>query len=107
MENSLCWDVNFDTSELESQLIPVLTEALAEDLNRQEWTATLVEECRQALNALLPLNGNEIEFLTKINDQGEIEPSLLTTDQGQQEIISRQPQLNWKAQNVRNYRNRK
>ncbi|NOQ67630.1 MAG: nucleotidyl transferase AbiEii/AbiGii toxin family protein [Desulfobacterales bacterium] len=99
-------DVNFDTRELESQLIPVLTEALTEDINIQDWTETLVKECRQALSALLPLNENEIEFLTKINEQGEIEPDLLTTDSGMQEIIIRHPQLNWKALNVKRHKNR-
>ena len=91
---------------LESQLIPVLTEALTEDINIQDWTETLVKECRQALSALLPLNENEIEFLTKINEQGEIEPDLLTTDSGMQEIIIRHPQLNWKALNVKRHKNR-
>jgi len=100
-------DVNFDTRELESQLIPVLTEALIENMNIEEWTSRLVEECRQALSALLPLNEFEIEFLTKINEQGEIQPELLSTDNGLQEIITRHPQLNWKALNVKKHKNRK
>jgi len=96
-------NVNFDTRELESQLIPVLREALAGDINLQEWTDNLVKECRQALSVLLPLTGEEIEFFTKINELGQIEPDLLTTDSGLQEIITRHPLLKWKAQNVRNH----
>ena len=96
-------DVNFDTRELESQLIPVLREALTGDINLQEWTDNLVKECRQALSVLLPLTGEEIEFFTKINELGQIEPDLLTTDSGLQEIITRHPLLKWKAQNVRNH----
>ena len=99
-------DVNFDTQELEDQLIPVLRGALAGDKNLQEWTEKLVYECRLALSALLPLNENEIEFLTKINEQGEIESDLLTPNIGLQKIITRHPALNWKAQNVKNYRRR-
>ncbi len=99
-------DVNFETTELESQLIPVFREALGEDINLQEWTEKLVEECRQALSALLPLNENEIEFLRKINEQGVIEPDLLTPDTNLQEIITRHPALNWKALNENHHKHR-
>jgi len=96
-------DVNFDTREFESQLVPVLREALAEDMNLQEWTGVLVDECRQALRTLLPLSEKEIEFLAKINEQGKITPDLLTADRSMQEKITRHPLLKWKAQNVREY----
>ena len=99
-------DVNLDVRELESQLVPVLREILAEDVSLQEWTDKLVEECRQALSILLPLPDKAIEFLTKINELGQIEPDLITTDRSLQEIITRHPSLNWKAQNVREYMNR-
>lgn len=99
-------DVSFDSSELESQLVPVLNEALIAGTDLHEWTDTLVSECRQALNVLLPMNDREIEFLTKLNDLGQIEPGLLTTDRSLQEVIARNPMLNWKALNVREHMNR-
>jgi predicted nucleotidyltransferase component of viral defense system len=100
-------DVTYDWQELENQLVPVLSESLVENINLQEWTETLVEECRQLLsNTLLPLKDNEIEFLTMLNDSGEIWPDLLTGDEGLQATISVHPLLKWKAQNVRQHRRR-
>lgn len=96
-------DVNYDSRELESQLIPVLNEALTDGSDLEEWTDTLVSECRQSLSGLLPLNDKEMEFLKKINEQGKIAPDLLTADRNMQKIITRHPLLKWKAQNVREY----
>jgi hypothetical protein len=96
-------DVNFDTRELESRLVPVLSEALTDGSDLEEWTDTLVSECRQSLSGLLPLNDREMEFLAKINELGQIAPDLLTADRSMQEKITRHPLLKWKAQNVREY----
>ena len=97
-------DVDFDRQELESQLVPVLSEGMVAGVDLQEWTEALVTECRQALGILLPLRGKEVEFLTRINDFGQICPDLLTEDLNLQEKISVHPLLRWKAQNVRQHR---
>jgi len=99
-------DVNYDSRELENQLVPVLREALTDSTDLEKWTDALVSECRQSLSGLLPLNDREMEFLAKINEQGEIAPDLLTADRSMQEKITRHPLLKWKAQNVREYTNR-
>lgn len=100
-------DVTYDRQELESQLLPVLNRSLVAVIDMPEWTETLVEECRQSLGEiLLPLNDSEIEFLTMINDSGEIRPELLTDDEDLQARIAAHPSLNWKAQNVRQHRGR-
>lgn len=97
-------DVDFDRQELESQLVPVLSESMVTGVDLQEWTERLVTECRQALEILLPLKDREVEFLTMINDSGQICPDLLTEDLNLQEKISVHPLLRWKAQNVRQHR---
>lgn len=98
-------DVTYDSQELENQLVPVLSESLVAGIKLKEWTETLVEECRQSLNnILLPLNDNEIEFLTMCNDSGEIRPDLLTADGALQSKIAAHPLLKWKAQNVMQHR---
>lgn len=97
-------DIDFDRQELENQLVPVLNQAMVASVDLQEWTETLVNECRQSLGVLLPLNDKEVEFLSMINDSGEICPYLLTDDSNLQEKIFRHPLLKWKAQNVRQYR---
>ncbi len=97
-------DVTYDRQELEYQLVPVLSESLVADINLQEWTEKLVEECRQSLgDILLPLNGSETEFITMINDSGEIRPDLLTDDEELQARIFSHPLLKWKVQNVRQH----
>lgn len=63
----------------------------------------LVEECRDLLGAVLPLEQDEIEFLTRLNDGGEIVPRLLTEDSTEQQIIASHPGLLWKALNVRKH----
>ena len=41
------------------------------------WTAQLVEECRDRLSMILPLNDDELEFLRRMNDEGVIPPARL------------------------------
>ena len=46
---------------------------------------------------------NEIEFLTWLNEGGEIVPDLITDDEEERRIISIHPGLLWKALNVRRH----
>ena len=50
---------------------------------------------------LLPFKPHELEFLARLNEQGEIETPLLTDDAAMQETLRKHPGLLWKAQNVR------
>jgi hypothetical protein len=68
------------------------------------WTEKLVHECREALSALLPFRSEEQEFLTLLNDQGEIAPDLLTSDDAIKSTIREHPALLWKASNSRRRR---
>lgn len=100
-------DVDFDANELRRQLAPTLrTDALREQGELTEYVRMLVEECRQALTAVLPFSETEMEFLNLLLEKGEIDPSLLTTDIELQDRISRHPLLEWKAINVRQYKGR-
>jgi hypothetical protein len=51
----------------------------------------------------LPLQAHEIDFMTRLNESGEIAPECLTGDEEMQAIIRSHPALLWKAMNVRNY----
>jgi len=64
----------------------------------------LVQECRDGLSMVLPFTDSETEFLNLLLDKGEIVPSLLTSDKDLLARISRQPLLEWKALNVREYK---
>ena len=90
--------------EVDRQLVPTLRGGLAP--GRAElaaWTLQLVEECRDLLGSVLPLSEVEIEFLTRLNDHGEVVPQLLTEDATEQRIIASHPGLLWKALNVRKH----
>ncbi len=53
---------------------------------------------------VLPFSENEIEFLDRLNDRGQIAPELLTEDPALQGKIDSHPGLQWKALNVRRHR---
>jgi predicted nucleotidyltransferase component of viral defense system len=100
-------EVSADPVEVERQLLPLLR-ADAAPVRKQvrEWTAQLTDECRGLLSVVLPLQLNEIEFLSRLNDTGDIAPELLTADSVMQTTIREHPALKWKAQNVREFRGR-
>jgi hypothetical protein len=67
--------------DVERQLVPMLRGDLAPERRELEsWTGDLVEECRQLLGAVMPLQEKEVEFLNRLNDEGAIVPELLTQD---------------------------
>lgn len=100
-------DVAFDTREIRQQLIPLLRDEVVKGAGPlEQWGERLVEECRIGLGAVLPLEANEREFLDRLLDHGEIQPSLLTEEAGLAQRIRRHPGLAWKALNVRRFKSR-
>lgn len=100
-------EIAADPKDVERQLIPMLRTDLAPERTEIEsWSRKLVEECRAFLGTLLPLKPQEMEFLGRLNEQGEIDPALLTEDAAMQETLRSHPGLLWKGQNVRQYRRR-
>ena len=98
-------DVDFDPVEVAQQLVPTLrVSAPREQAASDEYTRKLVEECRQALSAVLPFTDAERNFLDLLLDRGEINPTPLTSDVALQGRVRRHPLLEWKALNVRRHR---
>ena len=98
-------DVNFEAKELERQLLPLLrVDFLTDEVRPGEYGSQLVVECCEKLGTLLPFSETEREFLDRLMDEGEIEPSLLTPDEHLQECIKFHPLLEWKALNVRKHK---
>jgi predicted nucleotidyltransferase component of viral defense system len=98
-------DIAFDSLELREQLIPLLSASGIRQIGLDDhWAARLVEECRTAMGVVLPLRSPELEFLERINGDGEIQPELLTADADMQKKITMHPQLLWKAMNVKQHR---
>jgi predicted nucleotidyltransferase component of viral defense system len=98
-------DMNFEANEFQNNLLPLLRRNFLTGIDQNTaWATRLVEECRQALGAVLPLSEGEIKFLTRLLDDGEIEPSLLTVDTALAQRIEHHPALQWKALNVREHK---
>jgi len=98
-------DVDFDASELAGQLVPTIRPGVIQGANGAgNYGKTLVEGCRKALSAVLPLNNAEREFLDLLLDKGEIDSTILTADVTLQSRIQQQPLLEWKALNVRKHK---
>ncbi len=92
-------DVGFNPRELKNELIPVLRRTAPGDLHAL--VPGLVEAVRDRLQIVLPLSDGESRFLTRLLDDGIIEPALLTDDHELAKRIQSHPGLLWKAVNVR------
>jgi hypothetical protein len=98
-------DVALDVQEMRQKLLPLLREAEVAAMGDPATRGgRLVEECRALLGAVLPLAASEREFLDRLLDRGEVEPSALTGDPELADRIRRHPGLAWKALNVRHHR---
>ncbi len=98
-------DVKVDPVELNRQLVPTLRVGTFRGAKEATaWAERLVSECRDLLSVVLPLRPVEIDFIERLNDQGEIVPELLTGDAAMQAAIRQHPALRWKALNVRQHR---
>jgi hypothetical protein len=98
-------DAEVDATDVDRTLLPVLrADGAPSRADLPGWTERLIRECRKLLSAVLPLEPAEIEFLTRLNDRGEIVPDLLTSDGALRSIILGHPGLRWKALNVREHR---
>jgi hypothetical protein len=97
-------DVVLDPNEVQTALVPMLRADRAPARHEiAAWAKKLVTECRERLSLVLPLSEHELEFLRRLNDEGEIVPELITADSGIQAILHTHPGLKWKVQNVRKH----
>ena len=100
-------DVDLDPNELARLLAPTLNRRFMEKQGSPaEYGKRLVKECKAKLEAVLPLNDPEREFLDLLLEKGEIDTTALTPDKALQERIHSQPLLQWKALNVKRHKER-
>ena len=98
-------DVMAASNDVRAQLLPLLQTELIDKLTDPEvWAMDIAEDCCQLLESILPLADDECDFLNRLLDDGEIVPSLLTSDAHMTERINNHPLLQWKALNVREYK---
>ena len=97
-------DVAYDLGEVENHLLPVIRSEFLAEQKPGDWAKGMIDQCREWLNAVLPMSDNELEFLNRILDHGEIKSELLTTGEEMAERIKVHPLLQWKALNVRRHK---
>ncbi len=92
------------SEDVKRQLLPMLRQDIRPaEADVERWTRDLVAETRDRLAAVLPLADHEREFIERLNSQGEIDPSLITTDAELRRRIAANPGLRWKALNVKKH----
>ncbi|MBM3775401.1 MAG: nucleotidyl transferase AbiEii/AbiGii toxin family protein [Acidobacteria bacterium] len=96
--------VRFTDRELRNELIPVLRQDHVEALPQS--VQEMVAEVRADLQVVLPLSEAELQFLTGLLDQGEIDPALIVSDHELADTIRIHPGLLWKAGSVRRHKTR-
>lgn len=94
-------DVRLDPTALSRELLPMLR--VVDRADPTALAGKLTEECRERLGIVLPLRSAEREFITALNERGEIASDLLTSDAQLQSAIGGNPALLWKAANVREH----
>ena len=91
--------------DVRRQLLPMLRRDIRPDGGDVErWTSTMIDETRALLSNVLPLTEAEAEFIARLNDEGAIEASMLTSDRGLVARIEKHPALMWKALNVKKHK---
>jgi predicted nucleotidyltransferase component of viral defense system len=95
-------DIAAEAAELKRELVPMLrAEVRPKEAELVSWAEALVRETRTFMEAVLPLEAHELEFIERLNGAGNIKPELLTADAAMQATIREQPGLKWKAMNVK------
>lgn len=96
--------VKFSVKDIRDKLIPVLKESEAPNTRFplvSAWAEKLIDECKSALNMILPFRKNEIEFLDQLQQYGELRPELISDDSAFCERVSMHPLLHWRKQGSR------
>ena len=91
--------IQYNETELQNRLLPVLRQNGLPRNKRdiKVWADKIMQELGEKFVSLLPLNNNEIEFISLIRRFGIIDPSIITTDPLLQEAISYHPAIQWAA----------
>lgn len=93
-------NIKFTIKDIRDKLIPVLKTNKAPATNSQAvstWANHLTNECRNALEKIVSFQENEIEFLERLQEFGEIRPELLSNDTNFCQRVLEHPLLIWRA----------
>ena len=94
-------NIQFTVKDIRDKLVPVLKTSEAPQNSArvvEAWAKGLVDECRTALAPILLFQDNEIEFLERLQREGEIRPELINNDDNFCQRVIQHPSLLWRAQ---------
>ncbi len=89
--------IDFDLTDLRNRLIPVMHQLSVSRNTRElkEWATVRINELRQQLSNILPLEKHEQLFITNIRSEGRISPEFITSDPEMAQKIINHPGINW------------
>lgn len=89
--------IDFDLTDLRNRLIPIMHQLSVSRNSRElkEWATDRINELREQLSNILPLEEHEQLFIQKIRNEGLIFPELITSDKEMAQKIINQPNINW------------
>jgi hypothetical protein len=93
-------NIKFTVKDIRDRLIPVLKTSEAPPNNPkgvEAWAKRLVDESRAALANLFSFQENEIEFLERLQHNGEICPELISNDDSFCQRVVQHPSLLWRV----------
>ena len=89
--------IDFDLTDLRNRLIPVMHQLSISRNSRElkEWATARINELREQLSNILPLESHEQLFIQNIRNEGLISPELITSDKEMAQKIINHPGVNW------------
>jgi predicted nucleotidyltransferase component of viral defense system len=91
-------DITVSAQELAERLIPVLKTSIVQSISSPiAYAEELLTTCKKFVSPFFPLTDKEAEFIQRLRQDGNIDPSLLTDDPAMAEHIKQDPPLLWRA----------
>lgn len=90
--------IGYDILDIRNRLFPVLrqVELPHRQNDLKKWANNIVNELHELLSMLLPLDKNEIEFISQLREFKKINPQLITNDKHLIEVIQSHPAILWR-----------
>lgn len=89
--------IDYDIDDLRNRLLPVLHQSqVSRSLPAlKSWASQLLDELREALRILLPLNNQQIDFIQQLRKNNQIKPELITEDKALQQKVLTHSAILW------------
>lgn len=101
IENISVDAIHYDAIDIRNKLYPVLSQ---KGLSRkkpdiEKWGKQILDEVKEKMRIILPLEKSEIDFIRLLREQGEVKPELITEDENLSDVVFTHPLIKWKIAN--------